>query len=475
MDIAPSPSGLRIQDLGDRLVVQFRPKRSWGVLLFFAAWLAFWTFAGISAFAALLNAGWSEALFLLLWLCFWATFEVVMVVTIAWQLFGRELLLVTAEQLEVRKEIGRFARTKSYGVALVRDLKATRVPIAEEEQPRKDFCLEFTYHEKPVRIGEGMGEREAKHIAATVSARIHPRRTWWGEESPPEPDESPPEAAAPAAPRPRRRLRILAQIVFALLVLAAIASLLVVGRRDSDQGSTPQPPVDTSPRGLWGPPRPIRDEACPRLGTNVLCADIRQDHGLDAAGLHAAPDLVAVDLHRYRSLPAAALCRAHAPLPLLRSLHRRRPLRARPASVARRLISGASRDRTGDLCHAMAALSQLSYGPARAKCSGEFEVFRPVHACSLIVLGWCQPELNGAAVDEGLERKEVAAIHVRAVSREGIDFLWRVESSEQSIAIPTIRVARNGDDVAASRRPLALHANESWPQVEDQVVAFDGV
>ena len=34
------------------------------------------------------------------------------------------------------------------------------------------------------------------------------------------------------------------------------------------------------------------------------------------------------------------------------------------------LFSGASRDRTGDLLLAKQALSQLSYGPARAECSG---------------------------------------------------------------------------------------------------------
>jgi hypothetical protein len=254
MDIAPPPTGSRIQDLGDRLVIRFRPRRSWGTLVFLAAWLIGWTFAGISAFAALLNAEWSEVPFLLVWLCFWASFEGIVTVTIAWQLFGRELLVVTAEQLELRKEIGRFARTKSYDVALVGDFKAARAPIAEEEQPRKDFCLEFTYDDKPVRIGEGMGEREAEHIAASVSARIHPRRTWWGEESPPEPDEPAPEAATP---RPWRRLRILTQIVFPLLVLAAIASLIVVARRDSDQGSALEPPPgEASTRGPVGPPDP---------------------------------------------------------------------------------------------------------------------------------------------------------------------------------------------------------------------------
>jgi hypothetical protein len=133
-------------------------------------------------------------------------------VVIAWQLFGRELLVVTAEQIELRKEIGPFARTKLYEVALIRDFKAARVPSAEDEQPRKDFCLEFAYRDGTVRVGERMGEREAEHIAETVWARIRPR-TWWGEESAAEPYEPPLKAAAPAAPR-RRRFRILTQIVF---------------------------------------------------------------------------------------------------------------------------------------------------------------------------------------------------------------------------------------------------------------------
>jgi hypothetical protein len=113
--------------------------------------------------------------------------------------------------------------------------------------------------------------------------------------------------------------------------------------------------------------------------------------------------------------------------------------------------------------------------PRDPSVAANSEVFRPVDARSLIVLGWCQPELNSAAVEEHLEWEEVAAIHVRAISGEGIEFLRRIERSEQAIAIPAIRVPRDGDDVAASCRPLALHANESWPQVEDQVVTFDGV
>ncbi len=50
MHLAPPPSpGSRIQELGDTLVVQFRPRRSWGDIVFLAFWLTGWTFGGIAA------------------------------------------------------------------------------------------------------------------------------------------------------------------------------------------------------------------------------------------------------------------------------------------------------------------------------------------------------------------------------------------------------------------------------------------
>jgi hypothetical protein len=216
-----------------------------------------------------------------------------------------------------------------------------------------------------------MGEGEAEYIAATVAARINPR-TWW-EETSTEPYRPSPEAAAPAKPRRRRQLRILGQIVFPLLVLAAIASLLVAGRRDSDEGSSAQPPPDNaSPRVPLGPPDPFATRRAPRLRKDVLRALVRQNHGLEHAGLQTAPDLVPVDLHRHRAVYTDGLRRAHASLPLLRGLSAparrkfrrpRRSLRTGAASAARRLISGADGTRTRGLRAASASLSQLSYGP----------------------------------------------------------------------------------------------------------------
>jgi hypothetical protein len=181
MEIAPPPGpGSRIQELGDSLVVRFRPRRSWGQIAFLTFWLALWTFFGIAALVALGRSDWGERAFLLVWLCGWSLGECAATVEIAWQLCGRELLTVTPHQLEVRREIGRLARTKRYEVGLVEDVSAARVPTDEDEDERKDFCLQVSYGGKKIRVGEEMGEREAEHIAATLLSKIRPR-TWWGD------------------------------------------------------------------------------------------------------------------------------------------------------------------------------------------------------------------------------------------------------------------------------------------------------
>jgi hypothetical protein len=178
LNVAPPPSGSRIQELHDRLIVRFRPRRSWGELVFLTFWLAFWTFGGIAALTALRRAGWGDGAFLFVWLCGWTFGECAAIAAIAWQLLGRELLTVTAQYLEVRKEISRFARVKRYDAGLVRDVTAVRVPTDEDERPRTDFCLKLAYDAQTVHVGEGMGEREAEYVASVVLSRIRPPARW---------------------------------------------------------------------------------------------------------------------------------------------------------------------------------------------------------------------------------------------------------------------------------------------------------
>jgi hypothetical protein len=180
MDFAPPPEpGSRVQELGDRLIVCFRPRRAWGSVGFLTFWLLLWTVGGIAAIGhAITEADSGARIFLSLWLCGWAVGMVAVTSIIAWLLVGREFLAVTPEILEVRKEIGRFARVKRYDAARVRDVTAERFPTDEGERPRTDFCLIVRYAEATVRIGEGMGEHEAEYVASLVLSRLRPAARW---------------------------------------------------------------------------------------------------------------------------------------------------------------------------------------------------------------------------------------------------------------------------------------------------------
>src|SRR6266540_6558676 len=249
MDISPPPSatGSRVQELGESLIVQLRPRRMWGQLVFMAVWLTFWTVGGIAALSAFMSAPWGGRAFLALWLCGWVFGECAVVVAIGWQLFGDEVLTVTREQLEVRRTVGRFSRTKHYEAALVKDVVAAPVPTDADEKPRKDFSLQFSYGDETVFVGEGLDKHEAEQLASLVVARIRPRG-WWGEEEPAVVyTASAEERVEP--PRAGRPWRVLALMAAGLTVLFAIAVI----RDDHAPAPRRAAPPQTAPQGLVPP------------------------------------------------------------------------------------------------------------------------------------------------------------------------------------------------------------------------------
>jgi hypothetical protein len=169
--------GTRVQELDDRLIVRFRPFGSSSEVGLIALCLVFWTLGGIAAVIWLQAAAlapppswisWDEVRLLVV--CVWVFGACAVSLKIARQIVGRDLLTVRADHLEVRRELGRFVRVKRFNVERIRDIRAARVPTGEE--PRTDFCLQVVYDEKAIRIGEGMGEREAQDVASAVLSWI---------------------------------------------------------------------------------------------------------------------------------------------------------------------------------------------------------------------------------------------------------------------------------------------------------------
>ena len=278
MNIAQPPSGSRIQELHDRLIVCFRPRRAWGELVFLTVWLAFWTLGGIGAMAALVRAGWGADAFLVVWLCGWFLGECGVSMVIAWKLFGRESLTVTAQHLEVQKEIGPFAPVTRYEVGLVHDVRAALVPAGEDERPRTDFCLKLAYDAQTVRVGEGMDEREAEYIASVVLSRIRPPARWSDERRvdpyqptdrqvlhavdvgmTPEVVRAGPESRQASGPRHRRVAVFVAAVVAAGLIVCGATVALVKSEEHAWQLATTaasEPPnVQPSVDAFSDPPK----------------------------------------------------------------------------------------------------------------------------------------------------------------------------------------------------------------------------
>ena len=270
MHVAPPPSpGSRIQELGDTLVVRFRPRRSWGEIVFLGFWLALWTFGGIAAVYGLAGAGRGGRAFLVLWLCVWAVGEAFAAKEIAWQLAGREFLLVSANQLELRREIGRLKRSRRMHLLAVEAVHAQRVPASEDEKPREDYRLEVVSRDETFQVGDGMDEREAEHVASVVMSHIRPRPRWRDDEaesgSPrPAEDQQPKEVPIPRAFDRRWVLpRILPALIGATIIGALALTALPPLRHPPDLpriAPPPAPPVEpraarsSAERAAAGPP-----------------------------------------------------------------------------------------------------------------------------------------------------------------------------------------------------------------------------
>jgi hypothetical protein len=201
MGVAPALHRPQIQERGDSLVVSFRPRRVWPQLAFFAFWLTLWTIGGVAASRALWRETWGDRAFLAVWLCMWVVGETTATTVVAWQLFGREELVVTPDRLEVRQRIGPFARVARVPVALVDSIRASPVGDAGV-----DYRLEVFAGGTKIAVDAPLTQTEAEYAASILEGRVRPKRRWsdeptrfgFGGES------APPAAAAETLPAARR-------------------------------------------------------------------------------------------------------------------------------------------------------------------------------------------------------------------------------------------------------------------------------
>jgi len=262
-----------IQELGDRLVVSFRPRRAWFELAFLSFWLTLWSGGGLMAMTQLGHVGPGGTLFFLIWLTGWAFGECFVAGVIAWQFVGRTLLTVTADILEIRWEIRRLARTKQYELVSVEEISAAQVPADEDEKPRSDFGLRIEANDETLHIGERLTASEAEYVASTVTSRIFAPRSWWGDEN--RPEHVPGAEAAPLLSAGRfqiaePRAKVVGATVAAVVILSGTLLSAVFETREHTRHAEPASWAALIPRSR---PRP-RDFTDPRLYAAAMTASM---------------------------------------------------------------------------------------------------------------------------------------------------------------------------------------------------------
>jgi hypothetical protein len=137
------------------------------------------------------------------------------------------------------------------------------------------------------------------------------------------------------------------------------------------------------------------------------------------------------------------------------------------------LSGGPSRARTDGLRHAMAALSQLSYGPQRGlrNCSAELVMACEPDSNVLVVLRRRNAKMDLEGTVDHLEGDQVTALELRAERRKSIELTVNVRPSDQPAPRPTTGVRPDDDDLTVQWRPLALDSKQSLTRVEDQVIS----
>ncbi len=175
--VQPFPRRSTVSEETGGLRISIPPKRSW-VLLFFAVWLCFWTFAGIQAGRDLLK---HFSLFMVVWMIGWAFGELWASYAILYALGGREIIAANSEGLSRRKEIFGLGLAKTYLSNGMRDLRFQ--PEVGAGKRRRASRIAFDYGAKTISFAEDVEEAEAAELISLIRVRCNIEQTQTPRES----------------------------------------------------------------------------------------------------------------------------------------------------------------------------------------------------------------------------------------------------------------------------------------------------
>lgn len=155
-------------------------KRNYFVLVFLSLWLCGWAageIQGAHSFASKALTDNPEPGFTVVWLAGWTVGGAFAVLTLLWNLAGRERIVLGNDEFLIRREIFGIGFGKRYALRAVKEFRVVESsdpPGPFGMQPRNPFGFggggpfAFDYGSKTIRFGSGIDVAEAKHWRARL-------------------------------------------------------------------------------------------------------------------------------------------------------------------------------------------------------------------------------------------------------------------------------------------------------------------
>jgi len=183
MIVEPESARYTLESTTGRLQASIPARRNWLIILFLTDWLGGWVMGEMSAAHELLSAGdKTPSAFLMLWLAGWTLGGGYCLMTILWQIAGREILRVDSSALEYRVEIFGIGLSRTYRLTEIKNLRT-----AYNSRPMTWRAwyppfggnaygpIAFDYGARTIRLAPSLEEAEAAMLVRELEKNLAKR------------------------------------------------------------------------------------------------------------------------------------------------------------------------------------------------------------------------------------------------------------------------------------------------------------
>jgi hypothetical protein len=174
-----------IEHDGAGLRITIRPKPQLFGTAFLGLWMIGWAFGEVRVSYEFIYGmpeerfPAPESLLVLAWLALWTLGGCWCLVTLLWNVIGKEIFELNPSTLKRIKQIPIFSRSKEYRVASIANLRVTPIPSSwfddEESLPSMTFsdgAISFDYGRSTYRLGSDLDEADAKYVIGEMCTRV---------------------------------------------------------------------------------------------------------------------------------------------------------------------------------------------------------------------------------------------------------------------------------------------------------------